>query len=420
MRALSGLVDAQQCGAGIDLAVKGGKDFTNTSRGWGAHGGLHLHAFQHHERVARLDDVTDRHRQSDDDRGGRGADDAGLVRVDAVTHTVHFHEQPGGVRQRDDVEAVAAKDEAALEFAEPFYIHHELVVVVGDAVSIRADLRHGQLVVLVGVAEFDATTDRVAGARTTTMRGGEKRGAFVTFLGVVGVDRGCDERDIGGRSGAGPRRCGAGAVDRAGANRTRDVFEGKQIEQERLVGRAAVNDHGGVAQRGAQPRQNLASVAAPRDDLGHGRVVIGRKDVALRDAGVDAHAGAEREVQQPHGSGRARRTYKTAVGVLRVEPGLHRVTELEGQSVSKDAPAATRICSFTRSMPVVISVMGCVRLQAGVDIQERENLLIRLIEVFDGARAAVSGGADEFDRHAANVVDLGVGQQRRTGFLDHL
>ena len=59
-------------------------------------------------------------------------------------------------------------------------------------------------------------------------------------------------------------------------------------------------------------------------------------------------------------------------------------------------------------------------LQPGVDLEEREELLIRLVEVLHGAGAAVSGRADEFGRDAAQVVGLLLGEYRRAGFLDHL
>ena len=45
-------------------------------------------------------------------------------------------------------------------------------------------------------------------------------------------------------------------------------------------------------------------------------------------------------------------------------------------------------------------------LQPGVDLEEREDFLIRLIEVLDGAGAAVSGGADKFGRHTSKLVSL--------------
>src|ERR1700756_1332983 len=70
-----------------------------------------------------------------------------------------------------------------------------------------------------------------------------------------------------------------------------------------------------------------------------------------------------------------------------------------GQSPSREPPAATRICSLTRSMP-------------GVDLEESEEFPIRLVEVLDGARTAVSGGADEFGRHGPKMVRLRLGQHR--------
>ena len=59
-------------------------------------------------------------------------------------------------------------------------------------------------------------------------------------------------------------------------------------------------------------------------------------------------------------------------------------------------------------------------LQPGVDLEEREDLLVRLVEVLDGAGAAVSGGADKFGRHASKMVGLLLGQYRGAGLLDHL
>ena len=40
-------------------------------------------------------------------------------------------------------------------------------------------------------------------------------------------------------------------------------------------------------------------------------------------------------------------------------------------------------------------------LQPGVDLEERKDLLIGLVEELDGAGAAVSGRADKFGRHAS-------------------
>ena len=47
--------------------------------------------------------------------------------------------------------------------------------------------------------------------------------------------------------------------------------------------------------------------------------------------------------------------------MLRIDPALDGVTSIRTSLCLTDsgAPAAIRICSFTRSMPVIISVTGC-------------------------------------------------------------
>ena len=63
-----GLVEAQQRGARIHLAVDGGEHLTNPSRGWCAQGGFHLHALQDHQGGAGLDLVAHRHRHGNNHR----------------------------------------------------------------------------------------------------------------------------------------------------------------------------------------------------------------------------------------------------------------------------------------------------------------------------------------------------------------
>ena len=137
----------------------------------------------------------------------------------------------------------------------------------------------------------------------------------------------------------------------------------------------------------------------------------------MRNAGVDADTGAERELQQPHG---ARRGRKLVVGILRVEPGLHGVAEL-GRAFAVEGTAAgdedLQLDQVDAGGDLGDRVLD---LQPGVDLEEREDLLLRLVEVLDGAGAAVSGGADKFGRHASKMVGLLLGQYRGAGFLDHL
>ena len=84
-RTLADLVEAQQSGARIDLAVDDGEDLANAPRGRCAQSGFHLHALQDHQRGTGLDLVADGHRHGDDHGRRPGADQAGLVLADAVS-----------------------------------------------------------------------------------------------------------------------------------------------------------------------------------------------------------------------------------------------------------------------------------------------------------------------------------------------
>ena len=91
------------------------------------------------------------------------------------------------------------------------------------------------------------------------------------------------------------RALGADPVDPAGVGAAvDDLGLVEQVEDEALVGGAALDDDGGLAHRAAQPGQRLVAVAADRDDLGDHRVEVGGDRVALAHAGVDPDAGAGR------------------------------------------------------------------------------------------------------------------------------
>src|SRR4051794_34275393 len=82
---------------------------------------------------------------------------------------------------------------------------------------------------------------------------------------------------------------GAYPVDPAGVcGRRDDLGLGQQVEDEALVGRATLDDDGGLADRAPQPGQRLVAGTAVRDDLGDHGVEVGRDRVALTDPGVDA------------------------------------------------------------------------------------------------------------------------------------
>jgi len=86
-------------------------------------------------------------------------------------------------------------------------------------------------------------------------------------------------------------------------------------------------------------------------------VVVGGHLTAVVGERVHPHAGASRDVEVADGAGRGHE----GDGILCVDPALDGVTGRgdvllrEGQG----SPAATRICSFTRSRPVTASVTAC-------------------------------------------------------------
>ena len=69
-----------------------------------------------------------------------------------MTYAVDLDEEPGGARDRDDVEAAVAKGESTLEFAEPFDFDDQFAAVAVDSVAARTDLSDREVVGLALVA----------------------------------------------------------------------------------------------------------------------------------------------------------------------------------------------------------------------------------------------------------------------------
>ena len=152
------------------------------------------------------------------------------------------YEESRGARDRDDVEAPVAKDEATLELAKSVDVDDQFAAITVHSVAARTDLSDREFVCLALVAEFNGTTDGVRGARSTTACRGQETGTLDTLLGFVRVDRSRDERDIGHRGRAG-RRPSVGAVKPAGVGRGgHDLVTVEELKKERLVRSPSV-DH---------------------------------------------------------------------------------------------------------------------------------------------------------------------------------
>ena len=104
----------------------------------------------------------------------------------------------------------------------------------------------------------------------------------------------------------------------------------------------------------------IASVAvAPlADELREQRIVVRRHRVAGVDVRVEAHAGAAGRMEHVDAA-------PATAGSCARDPRRSRGTRSRARAAAASSctlsfsPAATRICSFTRSTPVIISVTGC-------------------------------------------------------------
>ena len=233
----------------------------------------------------------------------------------------------------------------------------------------RADLGDGHPVGHTTQLEVDGAPDLVADLRPPAAGRLEQPAALDLLLVLVGLDRGGDHGDAGvavGRQTA----LGADPVDPAGVGAPVDHLGlVEQVEHEALVGRAALDDHGGLGHGPAQPGQRLVPGPPVRDDLGDHRVEVGGDGVAFADTGVDADARAGGQPQQRDPPWRGG---EVAVRVLGVEPGLDRVADLDGALALE--PATGGDVQLGLDQVDVGRDLGdrVLDLQPGVDLEEGE------------------------------------------------
>ena len=118
----------------------------------------------------------------------------------------------------------------------------------------------------------------------------------------------------------------------------------------------AVDDE--FVERAAQAHQRLGAGAAVHDQLADQRIVVRRDRIALIDA-PNRRARRRRPADDNRrcGPGEGRKVD----GMLGVDAAFDGVAAKRMSSCVSDSgePAAMRICSLTRSTPVIISVTGC-------------------------------------------------------------
>ena len=286
-----------------------------------------------------------------------------------------------------------------------------------DGKALRPGLRDAHAVAGAAQLEVEWPTRVVLYLGAAAARGRQQPLNADLFLVFVGLDRGGGECD-GGVLVRGEAPFAADPVDPAGVGRSvDDLGRLQQVEHEALVGGAAFDDHGGLGHRAAQPPEGLLPVTSVSDDLRDHRVEVGGDRVALADPGVDpdARPGGQREPCDAPGRGR-----EVTVRVLGVQPRLDRVPGLKGLS-SLEATAARHV----QLQPHQVGAGGqlgdrVLDLQPGVDFEEGEPPLPRVVEELDGGGPLVADGQCEPLGRRLQVVGLLPDEHRRRRFLDDL
>ena len=308
--------------------------------------------------------------------------------------------------------------EPARVFVDPLEVGIERGGVAdGDAEAVRTDAGDHHLVCRAPQLQVDRATHPVLDLGPSAAGGREQAGDLDLLLLLVGLDAGRDQRDPGVLVGDEPALA-ADPVDPPGVGRAvDDLGLGEQVEDEALVRRSPLDDDRRLGDGPAQAAEGLAPVAAVGDDLGDHRVEVGGDGVALTDSGVDPDAGPGRQVEQ-HDPARGRR--EVAVRVLGVEPRLEGVPPL-GRSRALET-AATGDVDLGLDEVQVGRDLGdrVLDLEAGVDLEEGEDLLARVVEELHRPRAGVVDGEGEPLGARLELAGLLGRQDGRRGLLDDL
>ena len=418
------LLELHERGTGLDLAAGDDEQLLDAGRERRVQHRLHLHRLEHQHRRTRLD--LPAHRDGGGDHEGRGgrAEHAALVPADAVRDAVDLDQGAGAVGRGDHVVPASADREPAVELVDPVQLDVDGLLGAArgdrDAVAGGPGVDGGDVVRRAAQLELDRASGLVLGLGATAVGGLEQPADLEPQLVGVRLDGGGDHGDAGvlGRDQA---ALTADPVDPAGVGPRRGAGDDfglvEQVEHEALVAGAALDHHGGPGHGPAQPGEGLLAGAAVGDDLGDHRVEVGRDGVALGHAGVDADAGTGGQVQphDPAGSGR-----EVAVGVLGVEAGLDGVSGLV-RLLAVEAAAAGHVDLRLDQVDVGGHLGdGVLDLESGVDLEERERPVARVVEELDGAGTDVPDGDGEPLGRRLDLVVLLPAQQRGGGLLDDL
>ena len=204
--------DADQRRAGVDLDVASDEDLADPSADRRRDCQLHLHRLDDRQPLPGLDDVVGRDIDTDDERRGRGAHDAGIVAGEPMGDTVDLDEMVGVLHRGHHREGAPGNRQAAPGPTEALDVDDDAGAGKVDLVPRRTDPPCVDAVGPPAVAELDFVADLHVDERATTTRPTQEHRPLPLRLQVICVDHRGDEPDLG-QSGRQVLVCGGEPVE---------------------------------------------------------------------------------------------------------------------------------------------------------------------------------------------------------------
>jgi hypothetical protein len=387
---------AQQRGTGIDLGVHTHRDRDHDAGHRRADGGLHLHRFEHRDRVAGGQLHARLNVHGDDQRRPAGAHDHAVLALDPMGAAVGLDAPARAAGDHQQAVPAPAAGDAALTGAQRIDADVGAGAAVAHRVLARTDVVDIQAVTHAAVGQHDARAHRGRLFRPPARRRGEECLLGQQVVGFVGFDgRGEQHHRLQRGAGApGEHVVEPAVVDRAFGQ----VGTFQQFQQQAAVAGAAFDRHRGPFQGPAQPPQRQAPIGSAGGDHGEQRIA-GIHPVADAAAGVDAHAGADRERQQSDPTGHG--VVIAGLGVLGQQPGLEghgrggRLARRQGGTlVDAQAPADDADAG---------ALLGAGMHRWGCGVEAGDDEPPACVREADHPCAAVAGLARDADRGAGHA-----------------
>ena len=419
-------VDDHQRVAGTHLDVRHHPHLADVPGERGVHGGLHLHGLEDEQGLPHLDLVAGLHGHRHHDRRSGSHDQPLRVASEGVGHALHLDEVRAPLHQREHAPGRARAEQAPLGgleaplpqgCAQPLDAHVHPASVLLHAVAVHGGAPHRDPVRLPSLPQLHRARGLGPHLRPPARGGGQEARLLGVRLGLVGLDGGAHQRQLGVAA-RGLLPASDEAVEEAHVEPPQaHLLAVDEVEQERLVRRAPAQDDRRLGEAPREPPERLLAVASVRDHLRDHRVELGRDEVALGDARVDAQAGPAR---QPQPRDRARGRGEAGLRVLGAQPHLDRVAG-SGRRLAGEAAAPRHVHLQLHEVEPGGDLRDAVlHLEPRVGLEEPEVLAGGIVEELHGRGPHVPRGPDEARRRLPHRRLSHRGKARHRRFLDEL